>query len=396
MTTEDPSRTIPTTEDPSRTMAFSSASQSAIDEQTNEKTVHKVVEVYEVQTRNSLLSEWRPAKISWTDKEGVESLPRDKLAADAEYQWQGNWRLDMEQNSVGSRDEEGWEYATKPSRFGKGRGAHRVPREKGLKDFGRRRKWVRDIVQRVPNRLPMNASMERKLEQITSLLQGLNKAQREIQKMGEPVGSVHDSQELRKSIQENLSKLKIAQNEVRKQIEGLGERQTVNRGLRELEKLTVPFQAVEAILAEKMQMPLLEVGGAIKARQPVVSGGNGPFKGGLDGAAESANLNASSGKGAYVSREQQEQLMERKLRVVDSDVVDKEIMEERNQQILKIRDGQLELNKLFHDMASNVESQQEFVQKIKENAESADLKVKKGIDHLHEAKEYQKQTCIVA
>ena len=188
-----------------------------------------MVEVYEVQTRNSLLSEWRPAKISWTDKEGVESLPRDKLAADAEYQWQGNWRLDMEQNSVGSRDEEGWEYATKPSRFGKGRGAHRVPREKGLKDFGRRRKWVRDIVQRVPNRLPLNASMERKLEQITSLLQGLNKAQREIQKMGEPVGSAHDSQELRKSIQENLSKLKVAQNEVRKQIEDLGERQTVNR-----------------------------------------------------------------------------------------------------------------------------------------------------------------------
>ena len=376
-------------------MAFASATQ-AVDEQIKEKTVHKVVEVYEVQTRNSLLSEWRPAKISWTDKEGVESLPRDKLAAGAEYQWQGNWRLDMEQNSVGSRDEEGWEYATKPSRFGKGRGAHRVPRAKGLKDFGRRRKWVRDIVQRVPNRLPLNASMERKLEQITSLLQGLNKAQREIQKMGEPVGSAHDSQELRKSIQENLSKLKVAQNEVRKQIEDLGERQTVNRGLRELEKLTVPFQAVEAILAEKMQMPLLEVGVAIKARQLVVSGGNGSFKGSLDGAVDSPTLNASSGKGAYVSRQQQEQLMERKLRVVDSDVVDKEIMEERNQQILKIRDGQLELNRLFHDMASHVEGQQDFVEKIKENAESADLKVKKGIDHLHEAKEIQKQTCIIA
>jgi hypothetical protein len=362
----------------------------------------KTVEIYEVQVRSSLLSEWREARVPWTDKAGMASRPRDELTHDAGHIWQGNWKLDVEEG-VGSRDEEGWEYATAASRFGQGQGAHRVPRAKGLKDFGRRRKWVR--LMKPKGSGASSGTMEQKLATIASLLRRLNKAQKEIQKMGSLLGTADDSASFRETITDYLGKVRMAQNEVRRQIETLGERQMTARGLRELEKITGPFDATEETIRRKLREDPpdkesvaegrsgLATPGATegaRVRQSSVSGGKGAFRGNADEYEEGGTLSAASGKGAYVSRQRQEQLMESKLRVVDSDIVDRQIMEEREQHINKILAGQHELNTLFSEMAEHVGNQQESINQIEGNVDNAALKVQEGIDHLEKAAEHQR------
>ena len=82
--------------------------------------------------------------------------------------------------------------------------------------------------------------------------------------------------------------------------------------------------------------------------------------------------------------------MESKLRVVDSDIVDRQIMEEREQHINKILAGQHELNTLFSEMAEHVGNQQESINQIEGNVDNAALKVQEGIDHLEKAAEHQR------
>ena len=341
-----------------------------------------------MEVRSSLLSVWRPAKVPWTDKMGAVAAGSLPVAG---FEWEGNWKLDNKEE-VGVRDEQGWEYATVASRFG----AHRVPRAKGLKDFGRRRKWVRNMVPMSTLNGGGTISQEQKLTAITSLLQGLNKAQKEVKKMGELLGTVDDSVRVRETIQDFLGKVKGAQNEVRRQIECLEGRQMTARGLRELEKIVGPFEATEKLIIEQLQEPLpdepsIEVEGAnARLRQSSVSSGKGAFSGTAGNGVDRGGLGTPCG--TYVSRQQQELLMESKLRVVENEVVDREIMEERENHISRILEGQNELNKLFSEMAQHVGNQQDSINQVEGNVDNAALKVQEGIDHLEKAAEHQK-TC---
>ena len=120
-----------------------------------------------------------------------------------------------------------------------------------------------------------------------------------------------------------------------------------------------------------------------------MSGGNGRFVPGegLEGMGE-------GGDGAYVSRQQQEQLMVAKLRAVGEEEVDLAIMQEREQHINQVAENVLVLNELFKDMAELVNDQQESIDTIETNVESAAERTKAGIVHLEAAIEHQKACAV--
>lgn len=97
----------------------------------------KTIEVYEVHSRSSVMSKWKPASQSFASKDGHGCEHRDVLSPAPGFEWDGGWQLDMSNFNgaagVGETDKDGWDYATDKNRFGPGQGAHRIPRGPGLK-----------------------------------------------------------------------------------------------------------------------------------------------------------------------------------------------------------------------------------------------------------------------
>jgi hypothetical protein len=212
-----------------------------------------------------------------------------------------------------------------------------------------------------------------------------------------------------------LGKIKMAQQEVRKQINGLEDKGATEQGLRALAKIEGPFLGVEDDIDMKLRSPI-GAGSSAKPAQPQQPGGGGPqprggaVSGGGPGGAVSGGGpgkgrggfvpgddmggEGGGGDGAYVSRQQQEQLMMDRLRAVGEEEVDLAIMQEREQHINHVAENVLVLNELFKDMANLVNDQQQAVDHIETNVESAAERTKAGIVHLEAAIEHQKACAI--
>lgn len=102
------------------------------------------------------------------------------------------------------------------------------------------------------------------------------------------------------------------------------------------------------------------------------------------------------GEGSYVSRQQQEQMVLGQLRVVDEREIDTAIMEERDEAIRAVHQNVTVLNSLFKDMAQLVSEQQETIDQIESNVNSAHDNTQKGIGELEKALDHQKSTCVVS
>ena len=83
-----------------------------------------------------------------------------------------------------------------------------------------------------------------------------------------------------------------------------------------------------------------------------------------------------------------------RLRAVGEEEVDLAIMQEREQHINHVAENVLVLNELFKDMANLVNDQQQAVDHIETNVESAAERTKAGIVHLEAAIEHQKACAI--
>jgi len=332
----------------------------------------KEMEVFEVQTRGSVISAWRaPSKgTGFASKDGFECQNKEFITAPPGFEFDSGWQLDLANvdgaGGVGETDEDGGGYATDINRFGQGKGAHRIPRTQKIKDVVRRRRWVRGIRPRAEQR--KGQTPEQKREVVRVLLDGLTKAQREVEKMGSRLGTKTDSEQVRETVRDYLGKIKIAQAEVRRQIQALDDG-TVSgegasqQGMRHLQRIEQPFAAIEDDIARKLRAPIAaaprsaaqasspapRAGGAVSGGGPgsAVSGGGpgsavsggGPGKG-RGGFVPGGDLgDDGGGDGAYVSRQQQEQLMAERLRAVGEEEVDLAIMQEREQHINQVRCG---------------------------------------------------------
>jgi hypothetical protein len=385
-----------------------------------QSAARKTIEIYEIQSRSSPVGSWKPAKQQFASKDGIGCVHMDVLPVAPGYEWAGDWQLDLSNangaGGVGETDEEGWDYATSANRFGPGKGAHRIPRIQGLKDVIRRRRWIRSIrpiLAAAPTSL--NSTPEAKQEMVRVLLDGLARAQREVEKMGSRLGTRDDSEEVRSTIQDYLAKVKLAQGEVQRRIELLDGDAAIQQGRRALSKTIAPFETVEDDIARKLLQPVSMGGrgnktgpggvasggpgvsrggpGSVSGGGPgSVSGGNGRFVPGMDGGGGGGWKQSD---GEYVSRQQQEQALESRLRAVGEEEVDLAIMQEREVHINKVAENVQVLNELFKDMAELVQSQQTGIDAIETNVESAAVRTQAGVVHLEAALEHQK-ACVIS
>jgi len=212
--------------------------------------------------------------------------------------------------------------------------------------------------------------------------------------MGARLGTSDDSETLRSSIREFLGKVKLAQAEVRRQIDALIDETAAQQGRRHLAKMTQAFDRIEEDLVRRLQLPIAAYapGGASRASDGGVSGGNGRFVPGEDAGTGGG---WRKGEGEYMSRQQQEQMLESRLRVVGEEELDLAIMQERNVHINRVAENVQTLNELFKDMANLVHQQQSAVDAIETNVESASTRTQAGIEHLEKAIEHQK-ACVVS
>eukprot|EP00616_Rhizochromulina_sp_CCMP1243_P013021 CAMPEP_0118993344 /NCGR_PEP_ID=MMETSP1173-20130426/54910_1 /TAXON_ID=1034831 /ORGANISM="Rhizochromulina marina cf, Strain CCMP1243" /LENGTH=385 /DNA_ID=CAMNT_0006944583 /DNA_START=4 /DNA_END=1161 /DNA_ORIENTATION=+ len=352
------------------------------------------IELFEIQSRDLLISRWRPANTPWTKKDGAPCEPRELYPLPDNFAWVGNWRVDYSDTmgeAAGARDQEGWEYATSVSKLG----PHRVPRRQGMKDHARRRRWVRQM-QRNEQYMVAQTS-EEKLATIRAGLEMLGKAQREIGKMAQKIGTPRDSMPVRETITEYVQKVKDAQTRVLDHITTLSDEAKAQKLRREYDKIVAPFTGVERSIVQRLQgTPLPEAtpsagpaasAAATQRSRNVVQSGSGGVH---------FESSSGGGEGAYVSRQQQEQLVLDKLRTLDDQEIDSAIMEERNEAIQAVHTNVTVLNSLFKDMAELVSDQQEAIDQIESNVESAHDKTKQGIGELEQALNHQKKTCVIS
>jgi len=374
----------------------------------------KDIEIFEVQSRDLLVKGFKPASVPWTKKDGTPCPHREEYPLPENYQWCGNWRVESRDalgGGGGQKDAEGWEYATSMSKFS----PHRLPRTQTMKDHARRRKWIRQMIkmERAPKK-----SNEEKLAAIRSGLMMLGKAQDEVDKMGSKIGTPEDSMAMRDTIAEYLSKVKQAQATVQEHINSLASETSGSSGAtaedgmaasklrREADRLIQRFQSVERNINSKLRGPVptavsdsssssknpsrrkAGMREATKSGRIAASGSGGVF---LDDASADG-----SDTGAWKSRLRQEQQMLGKLRTLDNRAVDEAIMEERNEAIKAVHSNVVVLNSLFKDMAQLVAEQQEGVDQVESNVQSAHEKTVQGVGELEQALEHQKKSCVIS
>lgn len=351
------------------------------------------VEVYEIQTRDLLVKPWKPASIPWSKKDGSLSPSTQDFPLPEQFQWNGDWRVDTLGDGTGSRDSDGWEYATTLSRLG----PHRIPRHQTMKDHARRRRWVRQMVQiQVTN----EKSSEEKLAAIRAGLEMLGKAQREVEKMGRRIGTPSDTLPVRETITEYLNKVKQAQSGVLERINALrGEDDAKAQKLRrEFDKIAGSFAPTERNILRQLQatpLPQPSPNAPSTEKIPKVDSGAANVQSGSGGVFFQSS-ESTGGAGAYVSRAQQEQQVLGQLRTLDNEEIDVAIMEERNEAIKAVHQNVVVLNSLFKDMAQLVSEQQEGINAIENNVASAHQKTKQGVNELEQALEHQKSTCVIS
>lgn len=102
------------------------------------------------------------------------------------------------------------------------------------------------------------------------------------------------------------------------------------------------------------------------------------------------------GEGAYKSRQQEEQEILDQIRVLDTQEVDRAIITERNKDIQVIHQNVMVLNSLFKDMAELVQDQQQSIDQIENNVQSAHEKTKQGVGELEAAMDHQAASCVIS
>mmetsp|Transcript_46923 Transcript_46923/g.63850 ORF Transcript_46923/g.63850 Transcript_46923/m.63850 type:complete len:406 (-) Transcript_46923:221-1438(-) len=381
----------------------------------------KIIEIYECQERSFIVGgKWKPRiKSSWTDADGARcASTEDFVPPGPHWKWNSNWCLDSQ--GVGSKDEQGWEYATAYNKFS----PHRVPRTEGLKDFVRRRKWTRQML------LVRPKDNETKLSEFQSNLQKLQSARGEVQKMalfmseqqqmnptattGSGGSKAPDWAPVLDYMNKTLNGQKVIKARIDKFLEETkGDHTWKRRGQklqsdlavesaalskigRDVEKWKAQAHRPSAIQENAAPLPLQRME-SVRRRSGLQATGGGGGIYNPEAVMELERSYADDGPdGAYVSREKHAALVRSRLVSVDQGVIQLEIAQENSKRIETVHSSVTELNKIFRDVEELVNDQQEGIDRIEDQVNAANMRVKEGIVDLDESIRHQKKTCCVS
>jgi hypothetical protein len=101
--------------------------------------------------------------------------------------------------------------------------------------------------------------------------------------------------------------------------------------------------------------------------------------------------------GMFLDRVTHEQLIAKKFVAVDQATVMQEIIEERSEEITKVKQGLLEVNEMFEDLAHIVKTQQVEIDAIYDQAENTNAHTAEAFKHIVNADKLQnQQNCVIS
>jgi syntaxin 7 len=99
----------------------------------------------------------------------------------------------------------------------------------------------------------------------------------------------------------------------------------------------------------------------------------------------------------FLDRVTHEQLIAKKFVAVDQATVMQEIIEERSEEITKVKQGLLEVNEMFEDLAHIVKTQQVEIDAIYDQAENTNAHTAEAFKHIVNADKLQnQQNCVIS
>jgi hypothetical protein len=374
------------------------------------------IEVLENQA-TSVIGDWTPdAALPWTLKATNQLChnPDDITLPGPEWTWADNWKVIM---NPGECDQHGWEYASYATKFdtpGRAPKSHHV-----WTDRARRRLWSRTMRREGQKK---TADIDKALPKIQEGLNSIHAARLRIEEIMRKAPESSDSDQMKslvKSVRRNIGEIQTALNKAEK-ISGVKNSHTYMAKIKKLRNETSKEEvAIERALIPDIPKPSQATsstapavqrnandsrpkstrgaGRVGSARMGAVTGGNAKAFNPSLLTAGPVDPDAAGQDGVFLDRLTHEQMIAKKFVAVDQATVMQEIIEERSEEISKVKQGLLEVNEMFEDLARIVKNQEVEIDAIYDQAESSHAHTAEAFKHIVSANRLQnEQNCIIS